>query len=239
MKWVTNSSGRGGRIYAGTCVRDRGQRIGVKEFHEQLWRCRDFELQHLWQRSVFLTAFLVLCFTAYGVLLFKLLDADGFNFLGNSLAMLLCTVGGIFSVMWIMMAKASKAWYERYERAINAFCEEDRFIEPVIKDCCGFKYENMQNYKPPAVDSRLWSTKGGGYSPSAINVAIGQVAVVIWIVLWSIHAVTGFFCEHMFGQMWLLPAFPVALSLIFCGLFGFFVCCCRWMRSGMIEETEE
>lgn len=237
MKWVTNSP-RGVRSFADVLKRDDRQQIGVKEFHEQLWRCRDFELQHLWQRSVFLTAFLVLCFTAYGVLLFKLLDAEGFDFPANSLAMLLCTVGGIFSVMWIMMAKASKAWYERYEQAIDAFCEEDRFIEPVIKDCCGFKYENMQNYNPPAVDSRLWSTKGGGYSPSAINVAIGQVAVVIWIVLWSIHAVTGFFCEATAGCSWLLPAFPVALSLFFCGLFGFFVCR-RWMRSGMIKETEE
>lgn len=239
MKWVTNSSRRGGRIYAGTCVRDRGQRIGVKEFHEQLWRCRDFELQHLWQRSVFLTAFLVLCFTAYGVLLFKLLDADGFDFLANSFAILLCTVGGIFSVMWIMMAKASKAWYERYENAIVAFSEEDCFVDPVIKDFCGFKYEEMEEYASPAVNSRLYSTKGGGYSPSAINVAIGQVAVVIWIVLWSIHAVTGFFCEPTAGCSWLLPAFPVALSLIFCGLFAVLVCCFRWMRSGIIKETEE
>ena len=42
------------------------EKISIKEIHEKLWRCRDFELSHLWQRSIFLSAFLILCFTGYG-----------------------------------------------------------------------------------------------------------------------------------------------------------------------------
>ena len=42
------------------------EKISIKEIHETLWRCRDFELSHLWQRSIFLSAFLILCFTVYG-----------------------------------------------------------------------------------------------------------------------------------------------------------------------------
>ena len=40
----------------------RNDKVGVEQMNETLWRCRDFELKHLWQRSVFLSAFLILCF---------------------------------------------------------------------------------------------------------------------------------------------------------------------------------
>ena len=35
---------------------DQNEKISIKEIHETLWRCRDFELSHLWQRSIFLSA---------------------------------------------------------------------------------------------------------------------------------------------------------------------------------------
>lgn len=41
---------------------DVEDKISIKEIHETFWRCRDFELSHLWQRSIFLSAFLILCF---------------------------------------------------------------------------------------------------------------------------------------------------------------------------------
>lgn len=52
---------------------DVEDKISIKEIHETFWRCRDFELSHLWQRSIFLSAFLILCFTGYGSLLITLL----------------------------------------------------------------------------------------------------------------------------------------------------------------------
>ena len=32
---------------------DVEDKISIKEIHETFWRCRDFELSHLWQRSIF------------------------------------------------------------------------------------------------------------------------------------------------------------------------------------------
>lgn len=48
--------------------------ITTKDVRDQLWNCRDFELSHLWQRSIFLTTLLVLCLTAYGVVVMELVD---------------------------------------------------------------------------------------------------------------------------------------------------------------------
>lgn len=33
----------------------------------------------------------------------------------------ICYLGLAFSMLWVMMAKGSKRWYERYERALNYF----------------------------------------------------------------------------------------------------------------------
>ena len=40
--------------------------LSIKELYAQYWHCRDFEIQNLWQRSIFLGTFLILCFTGYG-----------------------------------------------------------------------------------------------------------------------------------------------------------------------------
>ena len=146
----------------------RNDKVGVEQMNETLWRCRDFELKHLWQRSVFLSAFLILCFTAYGVLIVRMFDTIGMDkdainnpelrfFMQNNVALVLCIIGAVFSAMWIMMAKGSKAWYERYERALNAFSKDPDFIEERILDVYGFQIENIKGYDRPAVDNFLLS----------------------------------------------------------------------------------
>lgn len=40
-----------------------------KDLYEKLWKSRDFEISHLWQRSLFLATFIVLVFTVYFTLL--------------------------------------------------------------------------------------------------------------------------------------------------------------------------
>ena len=42
-----------------------GSKLGYKDVYERLWEGRDFEINHLWQRSIFLATFLVMIFTAY------------------------------------------------------------------------------------------------------------------------------------------------------------------------------
>ena len=44
-----------------------------RELYQELWQGRDFEINHLWQRSVFLGAFMVAIAAGYGGLALKLL----------------------------------------------------------------------------------------------------------------------------------------------------------------------
>lgn len=226
-------------------------KVGVVQMNETLWRCRDFELKHLWQRSVFLSAFLILCFTAYGVLIVRMFDTIGVDkvainnpelrfFMQNNVALVLCIIGAVFSAMWIMMAKGSKAWYERYERALHAFSQDPDFIEERILDVYGFQIENIKGYDRPAVDNFLLSAKGGGYSPSQINVAVGQVALILWLLLFGMHLclnVCGF-PENVETQRCIAWLILLVGVLVFF-LFSFLVVVKKWMRSSVISEYVE
>ena len=44
-----------------------------RELYQELWQGRDFEINHLWQRSVFLGAFMLAIAAGYGGLALKLL----------------------------------------------------------------------------------------------------------------------------------------------------------------------
>ena len=79
---------------------DVEDKISIKEIHETFWRCRDFE---------------------YGSLLITMLEKASLFAYANLLAFSIGVIGIIFSCLWIMMGKGSKAWYERYENAICAF----------------------------------------------------------------------------------------------------------------------
>ena len=100
--------------------------ITYSEIYKGLWKCRDFELAHYWQRAVFLTAFLLACYAGYGTLIIQCSMAETMQLpfrIVNGIAFGICIVGILLSFLWIMMAKGSKAWYETYEAAISAFVE--------------------------------------------------------------------------------------------------------------------
>lgn len=118
-------------------------RVTTKDIWDTLWRCRDFELSHLWQRSIFLNTLLVLCFTGYGVAVMSLIETlskkvDANDSLTsaytiNNIIMVICLVSILFSCFCIMMAKGSKAWYEKYENAISAFEDNSDYMSnPVL-----------------------------------------------------------------------------------------------------------
>lgn len=146
---------------------------------DRLYQCRNLEITNLWQRSVFLSVFLILCFTAHGYLLFETIDRGKENsiqflFLGFALSF----IGIIMSVIWICMAKASKAWYEVYEEAITKLEHEHYRI-------LGIPYEyamgnmTIQNND---IDTNILSRHGGAFSPSKINIIIGQVCFFWWVL---------------------------------------------------------
>lgn len=173
-----------------------------KDMYNIYWRCRDFEINHLWQRSIFLTAFLVLCFTAYGILIKDMFDAllcnninDIYWLLCSLAAMAICLIGTVLSCLWIMMAKGSKAWYEIYEAAITAYEKESYFSnqkkDGLLEKIKGYQYINLNNYKEELkpIDQKLNTGTAGAYSPSRINWAIGFLMLVICQFLAFIHAV--------------------------------------------------
>ncbi len=88
------------------------EKLLFEEIRKTLYHCRDFEITNLWQRSVFLFAFLLLCFTGYGCWFLNMMkDSDSFV-LKNLVALFIALIGIILSLIWIMMAKGSKAWYD-------------------------------------------------------------------------------------------------------------------------------
>ena len=88
---------------------------------EGFYQCRRFEATNLWRRSFLLSIFLVFCFAVYGALASEILTAGpgAANFLAlNEAACAVALLGTSFALIWIMMAKGSKAWYEVNERYI-------------------------------------------------------------------------------------------------------------------------
>ncbi len=88
------------------------EQVTLRELRKDFYKIRKFEIQNLWQRSIFLATFTVLLFTGYGTFVEKLLSYDGSQaVIAHIICCLLALLGSIFSMIWIMMAKGSKAWF--------------------------------------------------------------------------------------------------------------------------------
>ncbi|WP_294593737.1 hypothetical protein [uncultured Bacteroides sp.] len=175
---------------------------------ERLYKCRDLEISNLWQRSVFLSAFLVLCFTGYGYLLIQIIDSNttlpALAYY-HVVAIALGGVNFVFSLLWIMMAKGSKAWYEVYEVAITAFShkhyEKIGLPEENIMGEMGVPFNKL--------DNNILSRKAGAYSVSKINIVIGQLCMCLWALIAIAH-----FC------FLLTIKFGFTFDIIYCIIFS-------------------
>lgn len=216
-------------------------RVTTKDIWDTLWRCRDFELSHLWQRSIFLNTLLVLCFTGYGVAVMSLIETlskkvDANDSLTsaytiNNIIMVICLVSILFSCFCIMMAKGSKAWYEKYENAISAFEDNSDYMSnPVLYSgekidenevnkeakIGSFQYRNIKGYEPITIKDNIFSCKAGAYSPSRINIAIGQVSLVLWSIAFVIHQIlnyNSFQISESFYHTW-IPCILLGIFII-------------------------
>ena len=159
---------------------EKALREKEKMILENLYRCRDLELNNLWQKSIFLGPILVLCFTGYGFLLDKLFERESFSLKTNILCIVLCIVSAIFSMLWIYMFKGSKAQYELCERAIANYEQKELNIP------YGYAMGTLR-YNEIEFDDNLLSTKAGKFSPSKINILIGQVSLWLWIYCFLFH----------------------------------------------------
>jgi hypothetical protein len=178
---------------------------------ENLYRCRDLELNNLWQKSIFLAPFLILCFTGYGFLLHELITKDDISLKINILCIALCFISAIFSILWIYMFKGSKAQYELCERAIANYEQRELNIP------YGYAMGTLR-YNDIEFNNNLLSTKAGKFSPSKINILIGQVSLWLWIVCFVCHFIL--FCFEMAKMYLSLKDFPINyIPIIFFLLF--------------------
>jgi len=211
-------------------------KISPKDIYASLWRCRDFELSHLWQRSIFLTAFLVMCYTGYGAVFIEL--CKGYESMSsmisfcmlNIIAITLTLLGLVLSILWIMMGKGSKAWYEKYEIAIYNIERNEKYSQSLVaKDMDKDKVIHGSLPSPDKLSDDLFNTNAGCYSVSKINIMIGQISMFVWSLLYFITSITFSFSKQMQSivnvKSWILSiCFAAIFGLIFLVVFRRFVC---------------
>lgn len=154
--------------------------------YEILYTAYADEIRNLWQRSIFLGAFMVLVWSGYGALLLKFIIKENGNFnmnLYNYTSFGLCFVIIILSLLWIAMAKGSKFVQEAHEKNIEQHTKK--------YGCSLFcdlrKYERM--LKPKLCKDLLFcgTLKPYRYSPSKINIALGWFSLAVSFVLINFH----------------------------------------------------
>lgn len=180
------------------------KKITSKDVYSSLWRCRDFELSHLWQRSIFLTTFLVMSFTGYGSMLLRVCEyvADDSKCIPfcilNIAGLCIALLGIVLSALWIMMGKGSKAWYEKYENALYHIERNKKYSKAIVAN--DMDDEMLMHGSLPAanpLDTSLFTTNAGRFSVSRINIAIGQVSIVVWCLAYLIQSICFSFSNQL------------------------------------------
>ncbi|MBR4264760.1 MAG: hypothetical protein IKQ46_01755 [Bacteroidales bacterium] len=156
----------------------------LKELYKHYYEGKDYHLKRFWENSIFVWTFLMVCFTAYGFLISKFLEGkfcDESKNLFPILSSFICIIACTLSLLWLWMAKGSKAWYEVYENAIwnmeslrNVFSFEH---ESLIHNYWSLKTDKDFNNK--TFFEKIFSVRG--FSPSKIVILIGWLLVIFWI----------------------------------------------------------
>lgn len=223
---------------------------GLDHFHEAMKN----EINRLWQRSIFLATFLVLIFVGYGNVLMRLFDSEcrcGFDdvyvcvdFRLNLACVTIALLGVLFSSLWIMMAKGSKAWQEKYERTLYCFINGVKRKYPKIKELAklGFAHGFLKGVENKGFNNWLCSVKSGAYSASKINVAIGIVSGVFWVIVGIVHSallppsfgrVTLNFMSEFVQSRWFAPVVFVVVSVVLVLILRW------WNKSSVIQKKQD
>lgn len=212
-------------------MEDKQIRVSHKELRETFYKLRDFEISNLWQRSIFLSALLVLFFPAYGVLVSKILDGTDNTIIYNEIccALALCAIA--FSIIWIMMAKGSKAWYEVYEIKI---CEIEKEEDLEIEEEYSMGGMGKKTWK--GADTNLMTNKAGQYSVSKLNILIGRFLMIIWTIIFAIHYIISWvtLCNincNCIPHTIILTLLPVFLTVII-----WTASCNCWAKSSVLQK---
>lgn len=199
------------------CNRNKSSREALQQRLDRLYELRDLEIKNLWQRSVFLSVFLTLSLTGYGWVATKLISPEATANMAalNTAAVAALCLCAILSVLWIMMAKGSKKWFEVSEQAIYEFEHEYR-----IKLRLPEKYI-MGEMKLDARkrNDSIFSQQAGYYSPSRVNIMIGQVTLILAVLLILMHLIYSRAFLHttdlLYGIVEIILPFLTLISCLF------------------------
>jgi hypothetical protein len=192
---------------------NRNHKPNAMDVYSFLWRGRDIELTHIWQRSIFLAVFLIGIASLYS-LYFKDVFLEQFKtnnsfkleyyqiFVFGFVPIIITAIGVIFSELWIMMAKGSKVWYSIYDDSIAKVSAIDNFwdhksIREVYKERVTkeFIFGRLLLKDTTERSESLLSPIGGAFSVSKVNIMIGIVFLIIFGFL---------FVGHVFWATYLL-----------------------------------
>ncbi len=173
-------------------------RITYKDVYHVRWRCRDLELTTFWQRAILFGSFMVLAYTGYGVLISSVIDMKGsmlvtrWDFI-NLIAVGISCFGIITSLLWILLAKGSKAWIDRNESAITALDDEKysgAFESKDVQKVAEFQLSMDKKLNEETfgkLEDGIFSSKAGAYSVSRVIVCLGQISFIGWCVIAIAH----------------------------------------------------
>lgn len=186
-------------------MKDKKDIPNAMDVYNFLWRGRDIELAHIWHRSIFFAVFIMGITSIYAIyfkdiFIYQFIKKNSFDctcraqiLVFGLIPIIITVMGIIFSILWIMMAKGSKAWYEIYEDSIAKISDIDGFwdhqsIKDVYKKSIDeFTFGNLSLKKETKCDQCLFSTNGGAFSVSKINIMIGIVLFILYIGLFIFH----------------------------------------------------
>ena len=200
--------------------------IKYDDVYKEVKNWRDFEITNLWQRSVFLVAFLMAILSAYGNVALKIwFSQSDCNITGQHhfIAGCICFLGYVFSLLWIMMAKGSKYTFEQYENAIQWFTDTPEFTQGLKKDTP--TYGNLGELESNKCDLNVFSTLAGKFSVSRINIFIGITFLFCFSILNMIHLANFFISAGFESLVCAILGISICISVnVIFGLVIFLYC---------------
>ena len=171
---------------------------GTKNSNDNLYKryctCRDQELDRFWKNSVFVWCFLLLCFSAFGLIITEYVSTIP---KGNTkiyiekekcktLLAIIAYFGLLISNIWVWMARGLKAWYEVYESAIWDM-ESKSNVFGFARNYTIDNYWNIKEKKIPFFCS-------DSISPSKIVILIGHLLRAFWFIAYCSCLFKSFNC---------------------------------------------
>jgi len=164
------------------------EQVSIENVREKLYERYNAELGQLWQHSIMAWGFELLIFTGYGYLIANFfLKCSGsciFYHNLNLIALGICFLGLCVSAMWIALVKAAKTRQESSEEVIHNL-ERDPDFFPYSRVYAMGGFHN----RVKKLDMSLRTGNPGKFSPSRLNMFIGQFTWFVWASLSLVHII--------------------------------------------------